>query len=230
MSEISLLTALLAGALSFLSPCVLPLVPAYLGRLSALKSSESPVLHAMLFVVGFTLLFTLLGLGAAYAGGALAGLLPAIQLPLGIAVIAGGLHLAGLIRIPLLDRSAAPRVVTVAGRFGSLLFGLAFAAAWTPCIGIVLGSILALAATSNDPLGAAALLISYSAGLGVPFVAIALAAERGEGYAPRILSTLRRGTRAAGRIGGALVALIGVAISAGLLPLFARYLPGLPGL
>ncbi|MEY3726489.1 MAG: hypothetical protein RI971_1066, partial [Chloroflexota bacterium] len=127
MSEISLLTALLAGALSFLSPCVLPLVPAYLGRLSALKSSESPVLHAMLFVVGFTLLFTLLGLGAAYAGGALAGLLPAIQLPLGIAVIAGGLHLAGLIRIPLLDRSAAPRVVTVAGRFGSLLLGLAFA-------------------------------------------------------------------------------------------------------
>jgi cytochrome c biogenesis protein CcdA len=230
VSEVSLLTALLAGALSFLSPCVLPLVPAYLGRLSALRSGESPVLHALLFVAGFAALFTLLGLGAAYAGGALAGLLPAIQLPLGIAVIAGGLHLAGFVRIPLLDRGAAPRTVTVAGRSGSFFLGLAFAAAWTPCIGIVLGSILALAATSSDPLGATALLFSYSAGLGLPFVMIALAAERGEGRAPRILSTLRRGTRAAGRLGGILVALIGVAIAAGLLPLLARYLPGLPGL
>jgi len=230
VSEISLLTALLAGALSFLSPCVLPLVPAYLGRLAALRSGESPLLHAMLFVSGFTLLFTILGLGAAYAGGALAGLLPAIQLPIGIAVIIGGLHLAGFIRAPLLDRSVAPRAVTVAGRSGSFLLGLAFAAAWTPCIGIVLGSILALAATSSDPLGAAALLLIYSAGLGIPFAGIALVAERSESRAPRILTTLRRGTRVAGRIGGVLVALIGVAIAAGLLPFLARVLPGLPGL
>jgi cytochrome c-type biogenesis protein len=230
VSEISLLSALLAGVLSFLSPCVLPLVPAYLGRLSALRSGESPVLHALLFVAGFTLVFTLLGLGAAYAGGALAGLLPAIQLPLGIAVAAGGLHLAGFLRIPILDRSAAPRTVNAAGRLGSLLLGLAFAAAWTPCIGIVLGSILALAATSSDPVGAAALLLIYSAGLGVPFVMIAIAAARGGSRVPRILSVLRRGTPAAGRLGGVLVTLIGVAISAGLLPLLARYLPGLPGL
>ena len=109
MSEVSLLTAVLAGALSFLSPCVLPLVPAYLGRISALNGGEPPVLHAALFVGGFASLFTILGLGAAYAGGALAGLLPAVQLPLGVAVIVGGLHLAGLVRIPLLDRGAAPR-------------------------------------------------------------------------------------------------------------------------
>ncbi len=230
MPEISLLTAILAGALSFLSPCVLPLVPAYLGRISALKGEESPVLHAVLFVGGFTSLFTLLGLGAAYAGGALAGFLPAVQLPLGVAVIAGGLHLAGFVRIPLLDRGAAPRVVRAAGRSGSFLLGLAFAAAWTPCIGIVLGSILALAATSSDPVGATALLLSYSAGLGLPFVLIAVVAARGDGGTPRILSSLRRGTRTAGRLGGVLVALIGVAIAAGLLPLLARYLPGLPGL
>ncbi|MFM8404182.1 MAG: cytochrome c biogenesis CcdA family protein [Candidatus Limnocylindrus sp.] len=173
MSEISLLTAILAGALSFLSPCVLPLVPAYLGRMSALRGEESPLLHATLFVGGFTSLFTLLGLGAAYAGGALAGLLPAIQLPLGVAVIVGGLHLAGFVRIPILDRGVAPRAVRAAGRSGSLLLGLAFAAAWTPCIGVVLGSILALAATSTDPVGATALLLSYSAGLGLPFILIA---------------------------------------------------------
>lgn len=230
MSEISLLTAVLAGALSFLSPCVLPLVPAYLGRMSALRGEESPLLHATLFVGGFTSLFTLLGLGAAYAGGALAGLLPAIQLPLGVAVIVGGLHLAGFVRIPILDRGVAPRAVRAAGRSGSLLLGLAFAAAWTPCIGVVLGSILALAATSTDPLGATALLLSYSAGLGLPFIVIAGIAARGDNRTPQILSSLRRGTGTAGRLGGVLVALIGVAIAAGLLPQFARYLPGLPGL
>lgn len=230
MSEISLLTAILAGALSFLSPCVLPLVPAYLGRMSALRGEESPLLHATLFVGGFTSLFTLLGLGAAYAGGALAGLLPAIQLPLGVAVIVGGLHLAGFVRIPILDRGVAPRAVRAAGRSGSLLLGLAFAAAWTPCIGVVLGSILALAATSTDTLGATALLLSYSAGLGLPFIVIAGIAARGDNRTPQILSSLRRGTGTAGRLGGVLVALIGVAIAAGLLPQFARYLPGLPGL
>ncbi|MFM7781975.1 MAG: cytochrome c biogenesis CcdA family protein [Candidatus Limnocylindrus sp.] len=230
MSEISLLTAILAGALSFLSPCVLPLVPAYLGRMSALRGEESPLLHATLFVGGFTSLFTLLGLGAAYAGGALAGLLPAIQLPLGVAVIVGGLHLAGFVRIPILDRGVAPRAVRAAGRSGSLLLGLAFAAAWTPCIGVVLGSILALAATSTDPVGATALLLSYSAGLGLPFIVIAGIAARGDNRTPQILSSLRRGTGTAGRLGGVLVALIGVAIAAGLLPQFARYLPGLPGL
>ncbi|MFM8689613.1 MAG: cytochrome c biogenesis CcdA family protein, partial [Candidatus Limnocylindrus sp.] len=216
--------------LSFLSPCVLPLVPAYLGRMSALRGEESPLLHATLFVGGFTSLFTLLGLGAAYAGGALAGLLPAIQLPLGVAVIVGGLHLAGFVRIPILDRGVAPRAVRAAGRSGSLLLGLAFAAAWTPCIGVVLGSILALAATSSDPLGATALLLSYSAGLGLPFIVIAGIAARGDNRTPQILSSLRRGTGTAGRLGGVLVALIGVAIAAGLLPQFARYLPGLPGL
>jgi cytochrome c-type biogenesis protein len=230
VSEISLLTAIVAGALSFLSPCVLPLVPAYLGRMSALRGEESPLLHATLFVGGFTSLFTLLGLGAAYAGGALAGLLPAIQLPLGVAVIVGGLHLAGFVRIPILDRGVAPRAVRAAGRSGSLLLGLAFAAAWTPCIGVVLGSILALAATSTDPVGATALLLSYSAGLGLPFIVIAGIAARGDNRTPQILSSLRRGTGTAGRLGGVLVALIGVAIAAGLLPQFARYLPGLPGL
>lgn len=230
MSEISLLTAVLAGALSFLSPCVLPLVPAYLGRISALRGGESPILHSALFVAGFSALFTTLGLGAAYAGGALAGILPAMQLPLGVLVTVGGLHLAGLLRIPILDRGLAPRTVRTAGRFGSLLLGVAFAAAWTPCIGIVLGSILALAATSSDPIGATALLLSYSGGLGAPFIAIAAVAMHRESHVPQILSTLRRGTRTAGRLGGLLVAIIGVVIAAGLLPVLARLLPGLPGI
>ena len=161
MSEVSLLVALLAGLLSFLSPCVLPIVPAYIGRLAALAGDEPPTLHAILFTAGFTTLFAALGIGAAYAGGALGQLLPSVQLPLGLAMIAGGLHLAGVIHIPLLDRGGGRRNVTAPGRVGSALLGIAFAAAWTPCIGIVLGSILALAATGSNPLGATVLLISY---------------------------------------------------------------------
>lgn len=230
MSEISLLTALLAGLLSFLSPCVLPLVPAYLGRLATIAKGESPLLHALLFVSGFSGLFTLLGIGAAYVGGSLGAMLPLLQLPLGVGVFLGGLHLAGVLRIPFLDRSQAPHQSAVAGRSGSLLLGVAFAAAWTPCIGIVLGAILALAATGSDRLGSVALLVAYSAGLGLPFIALGFIAERSAERLPALLSRLRTGTRFAGRAGGLLVALIGLAIAGGLLPTLARYLPGIQGL
>jgi cytochrome c-type biogenesis protein len=226
VSEVSLLVALLAGLLSFLSPCVLPIVPAYIGRLAALADDESPTLHAILFTAGFTTLFAVLGLGAAYAGGALGRLLPSVQLPLGLAMIAGGLHLAGVIRIPLLDRGGGRRAVTAPGRVGSALLGVAFAAAWTPCIGIVLGSILALAATGSDPLGAALLLISYGLGLGLPVIALALLAGR----AAPLLARARRFTALGGRLGGALVVIIGALVASGSLPALSRLLPGLGGL
>lgn len=226
MSEISLLVALLAGLLSFLSPCVLPLVPAYIGRLAALAHGESPALHALLFAGGFTALFSILGLGAAYAGGAIGGLLPLIQLPLGIAMIAAGAHLAGVLRIPLLDRGGGRRTITAPGRLGSALLGVAFAAAWTPCIGIVLGSILALAATGSDPLGSTLLLVAYGVGLGIPFVVIALLAER----AAPLLARMRGLAPIGARAGGALVALIGVLVASGSLPLLSRLLPGLGGI
>lgn len=230
MSEVSLLTAVAAGLLSFLSPCVLPLVPAYLGRLASLANGESATLHALLFVSGFGAIFTLLGVGAAYAGGALGTILPIVQLPLGLIVFIGGLHLAGIVRIPIFDRAQAPRTYTAAGRGGSLLLGAAFALAWTPCIGIVLGSILALAATGSDPLGSVVLLLSYSAGLGLPFIALGVVAQRNADRLPGLLSRLRRGTQRAGQVGGLLVAVIGLAIAAGLLPTLARLVPGIPGI
>jgi cytochrome c biogenesis protein CcdA len=216
--------------LSFLSPCVLPIVPAYLGRLAALANGESATLHALLFVTGFSALFTILGVGAAYAGGALGSALPIVQLPLGLVIFIGGLHLAGVVRIPILDRSQAPRAYAVVGRSGSLLLGAAFAVAWTPCIGIVLGSILALAATGSNTLGSVALLLCYSAGLGIPFIALGVVAEQSAERLPALLSRLRSGTRIAGRVGGLLVATIGLAIAAGLLPTLARLLPGIQGL
>ena len=226
MTEVSLFVALLAGLLSFLSPCVLPIVPAYVGRIAALAGDEPPTLHAILFTAGFTALFALLGLGAAYAGGALGRLLPFVQVPLGLAMIVGGLHLAGVIRIRLLDRGGGRRTVTVPGRIGSALLGVAFAAAWTPCIGIVLGSILALAATGSDPLGATLLLLCYGIGLGIPFVALAFLAER----AAPIFVRARRFNAMGGRIGGLLVVVIGGLVASGSLPALSRLLPGLGGL
>ena len=164
--------------------------------------------------------------GAAYAGGALGRLLPSVQLPLGLAMIAGGLHLAKVIDIPLLDRGGGRRTVTAPGRIGSALLGVAFAAAWTPCIGIVLGSILGLAATGSDPLGAALLLICYGLGLGLPFVLLALLAERA---LPLVVGT-RRLAALGGRLGGWLVVAIGVLVASGSLPALSRLLPGPGGL
>ena len=225
-----MLVAFAAGTLSFLSPCVLPVVPAYLGRLATLARGEPPLLHAALFATGFGTLFTVLGIGAAYAGGSLGSLLPVLQVPIGIAVAVGGLHLAGIVRLSILDRTRGSVSVSARGRIGSLLLGAAFAAAWTPCIGIVLGAILSLAATGTDYLGSVALLLSYSAGLGLPFLLIAAVAARRTDRGDWILRRMRRGTRLAGTIGGLLVSAIGLLVATGSLPALSRMLPGIPGL
>ena len=230
MESVNALAALAAGLLSFLSPCVLPIVPAYLGRLATLGVGASRLRHAALFSLGFGTLFVALGISAGYAGGAAGRLLPLLQVPVGLAVALGGLHLAGLVRIPLLDRMRAPTTVSRSGGIGSFLLGSAFAVAWTPCVGIVLGAILGLAASGSNPLGAALLLALYSLGLAVPFMVLALLADlRPRALAP-LLIRLRAGSRAAGVVGGLLVALIGLLIATGGLTLLSRLLPGLPAL
>lgn len=230
MESVNALAALAAGVLSFLSPCVLPLVPAYLGRLAALSASDRRFRHALLFTAGFASIFVLLGISAAYVGGATGRLLPLLQIPVGVAVTIGGLHLAGLIRIPALDRMRAPTLILRGGYLGSLLLGVAFAIAWTPCIGVVLGAILSLAATGSNPTGATLLLSLYSIGLALPFLILALIADRSPAALQRALGRLRGGTRLAGIVGGLLVATIGLLIATGGLSLLSRVLPGIPGL
>jgi cytochrome c-type biogenesis protein len=230
MESVNALTALLAGALSFLSPCVLPIVPAYLGRLAALSAGTSRMRHALLFTTGFSVIFIALGVSAGYVGGAAGQFLPVLQIPVGVAVTVGGLHLAGLLRIPQLDRMRAPTPILRGGYLGSLLLGAAFAIAWTPCIGVVLGAILGIAAAGSNPAGAALLLALYSVGLALPFLALAAVADRSPAALQRILSRLRGGTRIAGIVGGLLVAAIGILIATGGLTLLSRIMPGLPGL
>jgi cytochrome c-type biogenesis protein len=266
-TDLTILVALAAGVISFLSPCVLPLVPAYLGQLSAIAVAggqpDTPIpgrwlamRHAFAFVAGFTGVFTLLGVTATYLAQGLVDVLPALRVIGGATLIVLGLSLAGILRIPVLDRTwrpldagAAGSLATTTGsialaspeapttqpglgdRLGSRLvgsnggllaslgLGAIFAIGWTPCIGIILGGILTMAATSGTVAQGTLLLVGYCLGLGLPFIAIALAYDR----APGLLRPLLRHGRTVSLVGGLLVSAIGVAMVLDLLRLLPRY-------
>jgi len=179
----------LAGLVSFLSPCVLPLVPPYLGYLSGTTIEEMTgreridaelwrrvVLASVLFVLGFTTVFVALGAGASVLGQWVQANKGQLSLIAGIVIIGFGLHFLGVLRVPLLYREARFHARTRgASLAGAYLMGLAFAFGWTPCIGPVLATVLTLAA-SEASLGAGVrLLLVYSLGLGIPFVLAAMA-------------------------------------------------------
>jgi cytochrome c-type biogenesis protein len=185
MTDVTVPAAFLAGLISFLSPCVLPLVPPYLVYLAGttldrLQAEAEPavtrraVAAAALFVLGFSTVFVALGAGASMIGTVLRTYSTVLSTIAGIAIIVMGLHFLGLFRIPLLmreKRAEVRRPVSLAGSYG---MGLAFAFGWTPCIGPVLATILAVAAADATLHKGALLLAVYSAGLGVPFLAAAL--------------------------------------------------------
>jgi cytochrome c-type biogenesis protein len=176
------LLALAAGALSFSSPCTLPLVPGYLGYMSGVSSSSGrgrALGAAGLFVIGFAIVFTSLGAVASELGSVLLEHRPLIEKLAGALIVVLGLFVLGLAPLPFLMREGRPFLQRVRpGPSGALLLGAAFAFGWTPCVGPVLGSILLLAAGQHT-LGAGALLLFlYSLGLGLPFLAAALFLDR----------------------------------------------------
>jgi len=182
MEHVSLLVAFSAGLLSFLSPCVLPLVPVYLASLCGpeifepqINRSRLPIfLHSLSFVVGFSVIFIILGAGAGLAGFALGAELALIHKIAGSLLIAFGLFLLAALKIPWLnyERRLAPSLGTTAGYLRSLLIGAIFSLAWTPCVGPILGGILTLAWSSETAWRGAYLLATYSLGLGLPFLVI----------------------------------------------------------
>ena len=190
---ISIAIAAGAGLLSFASPCVVPLVPGYLGYLSGatvgtngrlVGERRKVMVHALMFVLGFTLVFTAVGASVGLVGFALLSNMPIVQKFGGIILVVLGLHTLRLINIPVLNRTFQADFSLVGrerGYIGSLLIGAIFAAGWTPCVGIVLSGILTLAATSATVGQGALLLIAYSLGLGVPFILSALALDRARG-------------------------------------------------
>jgi len=182
--DVTYVGALVAGLLSFLSPCVLPLVPPYLCFLGGATfdqlagEDETPshvyatvVMSSVAFVLGFTTVFVALG-----AGQLLVDNLSLLGKIAGVVIIIAGLHFLGVIHIPLLHREARYHAdERPAGLLGAYLIGLAFAFGWTPCIGPVLGAILAMAAGEDSVRQGVGLLFVYSLGLGIPFVAAAIA-------------------------------------------------------
>jgi cytochrome c-type biogenesis protein len=187
-TDVTLPAAALAGLLSFLSPCVLPLVPPYLTFIAGATveelGSESPTrarrdvaLAAVLFVAGFATVFVLLGATASAFGQLVRQYLDVLSLIAGLAIVAMGLHFLGLFRFAFLYREARVSVEKPVGLWGAYVMGLAFAFGWTPCIGPILAAILAVAGSTATVGKGAVLLGVYSAGLGLPFLAAALAIE-----------------------------------------------------
>ncbi len=185
MENIPLLVAFGAGLLSFLSPCVLPLVPVYLASLYGpeifepkAKRFRLPVfLHSLSFVIGFSVVFTLFGVGAGLVGFALSSHLVVIRQIAGSLLIVFGLFLLVALKVPWLnfERRLAPSQGVTIGYLRSFLTGSIFSVAWTPCIGPILGGILALAMGSETAWQGACLLATYSLGLGLPFLAVGAA-------------------------------------------------------
>jgi cytochrome c-type biogenesis protein len=183
--SVSYPTAFLAGLVSFLSPCVLPLVPSYIAFISGMTLEEleasdtraarrSAALHTLLFGLGFTLVFMTLGAAATAFGQSLNRALPWINRVGGSLIVVFGLYLVGLIRIKAFDREARYHLSSKpSGKIGSLLAGIVFGAGWTPCIGPVLATILLLAGLQGSVMEGTLLLATYASGLAIPFFAAA---------------------------------------------------------
>jgi cytochrome c-type biogenesis protein len=191
LSPLLVVTALAAGMVSFASPCVLPLVPAYLGFITGRSAEELQTAHGrarakivtqgLAFVLGLALIFGLLGASASVLGHTLLQNLQLLSRVGGVLVVIFGLHMLGVLRIPWLYRTARfaePRPNSQANHAGAFMLGLAFGAGWTPCIGPFLAGLLGLASQQETVGEGVALLIVYALGLGVPFLLAGLAVDR----------------------------------------------------
>ena len=178
-----------AGLLSFVSPCILPLIPAFISfitgvSLENLKTSEQPAKSVFFktlgFIAGFSLVFIILGMSASWLGGFLGEYKSILRYAGGLAVIILGLHICGVFKIKFLYRqlSAADKISAGAGWAGSFFVGCAFALGWTPCVGPILASVLLVASTQGSVASGFWLLVFYSLGLGVPFMLTALFINR----------------------------------------------------
>jgi cytochrome c-type biogenesis protein len=222
-ADVSIFAALLAGLVSFLSPCVLPLVPPYLVYLAGtslerLVEAEPPprvkrqtVLAAVLFVAGFSTVFVALGASASAIGALMRFYSGELAIVAGVVIIIMGLHFLGVTPIGFLYRQAKVEVRKPVGLWGAYAMGLAFALGWTPCIGPILAAILAVAASQATVAKGAGLLAVYSLGLGVPFIVAALAVEPFAAFLARFRSHLVHMER----VMGCLLVLTGIAFLAG---------------
>jgi cytochrome c-type biogenesis protein len=229
-AALGFVVAFFAGLLSFLSPCVLPLVPSYVGFITGMTLPEvtgrrrTALTHALLFVAGFSLVFVLLGASATALGRALNYYQVWLQRVGGVLIILFGLLCLGVFKVGLLNQERRLHLERKpVGYLGSALVGIAFGAGWTPCIGPVLGGILGLAATSSDVTRGMQLLAVYSAGLALPFLIAAVAVESFLDWFQRF----RRFLPWVMRVSGVMLIVVGVLLVTGEFTRLASWLQGL---
>lgn len=227
--SVNLAIAVMAGMLSFLSPCVLPLVPSYLSFVTGMTLDDlqeghhrgAVMVHSALFVAGFSAIFLVLGASASFLGQFFRLYEVWIARVGGAVIIVLGLHLLGVFRIaPLMRERRVHLADKPAGHVGTFAVGAAFGAGWTPCIGPVLGAILTLAGTSETIGSGVVLLLAYSAGLAIPFLLVALALDR-------FLVMFRRFRRfipILEKASGALLVLLGLLLITGTFTILSSYL------
>ena len=221
-ADVSFPAAAVAGLLSFLSPCVLPLAPPYLAYIAGVSMEDLEIetrskarrdifLASVLFVLGFSTIFVALGATASAFGSVLRANLHILSWVAGAVIILMGLHFLGILKVGLFYREKRAEVTTPMGLVGAYVMGLAFAFGWTPCIGPILAAILAVAGTQETVTLGAGLLAAYSLGLGLPFIAAGLALGRFLAFVARF----RRHFGKVEKIVGVLLVATGVAFLTG---------------
>ena len=211
--------ALLAGIITFVSPCVLPLVPGYLGYVSGSAAPRSKViLGSVLFVLGFTTVFVSLGVLAGTAGLLFVSQNHWVQIVLGLLVVVFGLAMIG--QFKFLQQTIKLPLSPKLGLAGAPLLGVVFALGWTPCIGPTLSAVLVLASDAGDPWRGAILATVYSLGIGIPFILIAA----GFSWAAKSVGFVKRHIRSFNLVGGGMLVLIGVLLMTGLWNRFVAWI------
>jgi len=219
MTDVNIFVAFAAGVFSFLSPCVLPLIPSYLSFVSGVSLEEMRgeqtrarvrarvILNSAAFIVGFSLVFVSLGASASLLGALFLDYRNLIRILGGVLILLVGLYLVGVFKIAALDRYLQFNLKDKpAGYLGSILVGITFAVAWTPCVGPILGATLALAGTAGEVGRGTLLLTSYAAGLALPFFLSALAINSFFQFSQKI----RRYVQAIHALGGVLLIIVGI--------------------
>ncbi len=233
IDQLSLGIAFLTGLASFLSPCVLALVPAYIGYLGGRSLGNgmsgdannriNTLIHGLVFIAGFSLIFILLGLTASAIGSLLLEIRPWLVRIGGLIVIVFGLHMTGIVRISLLEYDLRPqtKIDQKRGLLSSFLMGIIFSVGWSPCTGPILGGILMLAMNSANMNKGLLLLTAYSMGLAIPF----LVAAMGIGWVSGLLKRFQKMTRYIEIGMGILLIIIGIMLTLGIYQLLSKFAP-----
>jgi len=233
--NVSILVALSAGFISFLSPCILPLIPSYLAFITGVSLEEMAqqqnlkqvrkkvIVNSLFFILGFSLIFIILGASATFVGKFLSRNIRWFEIIGGSVVILLGLHFAGVFKLRFLEREKKIHMNRKPlGYLGTIVVGLAFGAGWTPCVGPILGAILTMAATTQNVLKGIVLLVFYSVGLGAPFFLAGLLLHKFF----EIFKVIRRYFKLITVVGGLLLIIVGVLIITGYFSSISSYLQG----